>query len=205
MKRFFLIFSLLLLVAGAVFVALPVGEAADIYDGVVRLHILAVSDEEQDQANKLQVRDAILEAYSEDLNGLTSREEAETYLTGHLSDIEALATAKLSELGCEEKATVTLTNEYYPTREYESMRLPAGNYLSLRVILGEGKGKNWWCMIYPPLCTSSSRADEELVEAGFSKNQVRLLTDSEDGGTVVKFKIVETFSSLWQKVKGWFQ
>lgn len=193
-----------LLVTVGVSAAETFRDADAIYDGVVRLHILAASDGEKDQADKLAVRDAILASYSEDLNELTGKDEAKAFLSDRLEAIEALAKEVLISRGGNDRVEVTLTEEYYPTRDYESMRLPAGEYLSLRVILGEGEGHNWWCMVYPPLCTSSASADEELAQAGFSKSQVRLLTDSEDGACVMKFKIVETAASLWETVKGWF-
>ncbi len=185
-------------------VFLPLHGASAVYDGVIRLHVLAHSDSEEEQALKLKVRDAILSEIGEAANSRASKEEAECYLESMLPTIEALAEETVAKEGYDHDVRVTLCREYYPTREYEGMRLPAGEYVSLRVLIGEGAGKNWWCMVYPPLCTSSAEADEALSEAGFTPNQVRLLTDDEDTEYVVRFKIVETVSSAWKKVKGWF-
>ena len=203
-KHFLIVFSALLLPALMLSVFLPLHDASAVYDGVIRLHVLAHSDSEEEQALKLKVRDAVLSEIGAAANSRASKEEAECYLESMLSTIEAIAEETVAKAGYDHDVRVTLCREYYPTREYEGMRLPVGEYVSLRVLIGEGAGKNWWCMVYPPLCTSSAEADEALSEAGFTPNQVRLLTDDEDTEYVVRFKIVETVSSAWKKVKGWF-
>lgn len=203
-KHFLIIFSALLLPVLMLFVFLPLHDASAVYDGVIRLHVLAHSDDEEEQKLKLSVRDAILSAFGETINEGTSKEEAEEKLTSLLPEMEALAEKTVKESGYSHDVAVSLCREYYPTREYEGMRLPAGEYLSLRVVIGEGAGQNWWCMVYPPLCTSSAEAGEALSEAGFTPSQVRLLTEDEDKEYVVRFKIVESVSSAWKKVKGWF-
>lgn len=203
-KHFLIIFSALLLPVLMLFVFLPLHDASAVYDGVIRLHVLAHSDDEEEQKLKLSVRDAILSAFGETINEGTSKEEAEEKLTSLLPEMEALAEETVKESGYSHDVAVSLCREYYPTREYEGMRLPAGEYLSLRVVIGEGAGQNWWCMVYPPLCTSSAEAGEALSEAGFTPSQVRLLTEDEDKEYVVRFKIVESVSSAWKKVKGWF-
>ena len=203
-KHFLIIFSALLLPVLMLFVFLPLHDASAVYDGVIRLHVLAHSDDEEEQKLKLSVRDAILSAFGETINEGTSKEEAEEKLTSLLPEMEALAEKTVKDSGYSHDVAVSLCREYYPTREYEGMRLPAGEYLSLRVVIGEGAGQNWWCMVYPPLCTSSAEAGEALSEAGFTPSQVRLLTEDEDKEYVVRFKIVESVSSAWKKVKGWF-
>ena len=205
LKNFTVTFAILLLPALLLSFFLPLADAAEVYDGVIRLHVLAHSDDEKEQALKLCVRDAILHEMGTLFNGQSSKEGAEALLESSLDEVEKLAEKTLREKGCPHDVRVTLCKEYYPTREYEGMRLPAGEYLSLRVLIGDGVGQNWWCMVYPPLCTSSAEANEALSEAGFTPNQVRLLTDDEDGEYVIRFKIVETVSSLWEGVKGWFE
>lgn len=204
MKKFWIVFSVLLFPALFLSLLLPLHDASAVYDGVIRLHILADSDSEEEQALKLKVRDKLLAELGETINAQNSKEEAERFLNENLDHIRTLAEKTIREEGYEHTAAVTLCREYYPTREYEGMRLPAGEYLSLRVLIGSGEGQNWWCMVYPPLCTSASEAKEELSEAGFTPNQVRLLTDDESPEYVVRFKVAETISSLWKKVKGFF-
>lgn len=204
MKQFLIIFSFLLFPMLLITLFLPLHDVSAIYEGVIRLHVLADSDSEEEQALKLKVRDAILSGMGEEINSQSTREDAESFLNENLDRISTLAQETIASEGYDHDVTVTLCREYYPTREYEGMRLPAGEYLSLRVIIGSGEGQNWWCMVYPPLCTSAAEAKEELTEAGFTPNQVRLLTDDESPEYVVRFKVVETVSSVWKKVKGIF-
>ena len=203
-RRFLLIFSVLLLPTLLLSFLYTLQDARAVYDGVIRLHILAHSDEAEEQALKLKVRDAILDEMKDTLQGLSGRESAEKTLRESLDRVEAIAEEKVAEEGYKHSVRVLLCEEYYPTREYEGMRLPAGEYLSLRVLIGEGAGQNWWCMVYPPLCTSSAEAEDGLVEAGFSSDQVRLLTEDEDPKYVIRFKLAEVVSKAVKKVKGWF-
>ena len=92
---------------------------------------------------------------------------------------------------------MTLDREYYPTREYEGVSMPAGTYLSLRVMIGEAKGQNWWCVLYPPLCTSSAKPESTLKQAGFTPAQIRVLTEGESPRYKLKFKFLEFFESLF--------
>ena len=203
-KHFLIAFSALLLPMVMLFVFWPLHDAEAVYGGVIRLHVLAHSDEGAEQELKLSVRDAILSAFGEAINEGNSKDDAEKKLTDLLPAIEKLAEETVQRAGYSHDVSVSLCREYYPTREYESIRLPAGEYLSLRVVIGAGAGQNWWCMVYPPLCTSSAEAEEALSEAGFTPSQIRLLTEDEEKEYVVRFKVVESVSSTWKKVKGWF-
>lgn len=201
--RFLLLFSIFLLAMVIIYVAAAVSDAKAVYSDVVRLHILADSDDENEQALKLKVRDAILSEYGEALSQLKSTEAAKGMLTGEIDAVEALAERVVREAGYSHDVTVTFCREYYPTRVYDGFDLPAGEYTSLRVLIGSGEGKNWFCMVYPPLCTASAESDEALLEAGFSQSQVRLLTENE-GEYTLRFKVVETFADCVETVKGWF-
>ncbi|MDO4552217.1 MAG: stage II sporulation protein R [Bacillota bacterium] len=141
----------------------------------IRLHVIANSDSEADQDLKLEVRDAILEALDEGLaaeafaradggeTGAVSldKEEFEEYLTGQLGEIETLARQVVRENGCGYGAEAELTVCWIPEKTYESVTFPAGNYEALRVVLGEGGGQNWWCVLFPPLCLIGVDAPEE--------------------------------------------
>ncbi|MBQ7365069.1 MAG: stage II sporulation protein R [Clostridia bacterium] len=194
---------MLLPIAALIFTTVTVLHAREVYDGVLRLHILADSDSEKEQQLKLQVRDAILSRYSQTLAACESDREAEAFLEKELDAIRLLAQETVSREGACHTVDVSLTREYYPTRQYDGFTLPAGEYTSLRILIGSGEGKNWFCMVYPPICTASCEAEDAFVEAGFSKSQIRFLTEGEEGYTV-RFKIVEGAMSLWHKVKGWF-
>ena len=166
MKKWML-FALALLAAGMVSAAALQQEQRELSEKLIRLHVVANSDSQEDQAIKLQVRDAVLAA----ADGL-EEERLETALP----EIQQAAEACLRQLGREETVTVSLGMERFPTRMYDSFSLPAGTYRALRVTIGEGAGKNWWCVVFPSLCFRATAAEleEAAVSAGFRTAEVRL-------------------------------
>ena len=171
----------------------------ELADKVVRLHVLANSDSEEDQALKLQVRDAVLDRAEDLLAQPSSRAEAEGKLRGQLLEFERLAEAVVREAGYDYEVTAELTDTEFPTREYEDFTLPAGEYLALRILIGDAAGRNWWCVVFPPLCTAASAdVPASALAAGFTEDEVRLITE-EDRGYVLKFKAVEFWETLREK------
>ena len=171
----------------------------ELADKVVRLHVLANSDSEEDQALKLQVRDAVLDRAEDLLAQPSSRAEAEGKLRGQLLEFERLAEAVVREAGYDYEVTAELTDTEFPTREYEDFTLPAGEYLALRILIGDAAGRNWWCVVFPPLCTAASAdVPASALAAGFTEDEVRLITE-EDRGSVLKFKAVEFWETLREK------
>ncbi|MBR2381661.1 MAG: stage II sporulation protein R [Clostridia bacterium] len=174
---------------------LPIHGEEKIYESVVRLHVLANSDSDEDQALKLTVRDAILSYVSPLVIDSKSREEAIEILNGELTNIEKLAKNVVLEQGYGYSVEVTLTLEDYPTRNYEAMSFPAGEYVSLRVLIGEAEGENWWCVLFPPLCLSaaSEKAENEdaFIAVGLNSEQYKIITESEDATYYLRFKILE--------------
>ncbi len=166
----------------------------DIRQGVVRLHVLAHDDTREEQELKLAVRDAVLTAADGLLDGVESTAGALDTVAAALPRLEAAANACLAEWGSSHTAAVTLEPTYFTTRTYEAGTLPAGWYNALRVVIGDGAGRNWWCVVFPPLCLSSAvkpaRLDDVLDEeaAAVVENAPRY---------EVRFKVVE-----W--VSGWF-
>ena len=163
---------------------------------LIRLHVIAVSDTERDQAAKLRARDAILELLEPELLGIESRAEAEERIAVLLPAIEEAArgaaeTASGSELG----VAATLGREAYPTRYYDGFALPAGEYLSLRVVLGEGQGKNWWCVVFPPLCAAAAEGVAGVSGTGVLDDEDVALI-SEGDGYEIRFKILEIWGSV---------
>lgn len=201
-KRFYTVI-LILLVALMALSLLPIHGESEIYDTVVRLHVLANSDSEEDQALKLKVRDAVLEVTAPLLEDVDSRDEAESILNTHMSDIQAAAEAVVAAEGFNQSVTVTLGMETYPTRTYESCAFPAGTYLSLRVCLGAAEGQNWWCVLFPPLCLSAASAEKKIsdeeafVSVGLSKDQYGIITETENTKYKIRFKLLEI-------IEGWF-
>lgn len=171
----------------------------ELADKVVRLHVLANSDSEEDQALKLLVRDAVLDRAEDLLAQTSSRAEAEGKLRGQLLEFERLAEAVVREAGYDYEVTAELADTEFPTREYEGFTLPAGEYLALRILIGEAAGRNWWCVVFPPLCTAAtSDVPASAMAAGFAEDEVRLITE-EDRGYVLKFKVVEFWETLREK------
>lgn len=190
MKRLIIFTAALLAALTATAAALQLDQQT-LAGKLIRLHVVANSDSEQDQAVKLQVRDAVLEV-TKDLD----REELEQALP----NIQAAAEACLRELGCRDAVTVTLGQERFPTRLYENFSLPAGVYTALRVTIGEGEGQNWWCVAFPSICFRATTADLEAaaVSAGFTGEEIALITEANEG-YVLKFKLLE----LLDRLKAW--
>ena len=171
----------------------------ELADKVVRLHVLANSDSEEDQALKLKVRDVVLERATAILEQSADRREAESRLRGELLELERIAAEEIAAEGYNYPVTVELENTDFPTKEYDGFTLPAGEYLALRVIIGEGQGQNWWCVVFPPLCTAASAdVPASALAAGFSEEEVNLITE-ENQGYVLKFKAVEGWETLKEK------
>lgn len=170
---------------------------------VLRLHVVANSDSGEDQAVKLQVRDAVLAQAQPLLDGVLDSEQAETVLLPHLDTLEQTAAEVLRATGHGDEVDVVITDQWFPTRVYDSFSLPAGQYRALKVVIGEGKGQNWWCVVFPPLCMAS--VTEEVAAAaaqsGLTAQQVALIT-GQDESYVLKFKLVEWWEELLRKLQG---
>ena len=188
----------LFLASGAL--ALQTGD--QLAEKVVRLHVLANSDSQEDQTLKLQVRDKILERAEALLEQSANRQEAEALLRGQLLELESIAAEEIRANGYEYDVDVRLENTAFPTREYDGFTLPAGNYLALRVIIGAGEGKNWWCVVFPPLCTAASGSvPETALAAGLTEDQVGLITEDSQG-YILKSKAVEWWQQLRAALDG---
>lgn len=174
---------------------IPSKDECEIYNSTVRLHVLANSDSEADQALKLKVRDKIVERMSS--YNAKSKEEALEYIENDMDKLKEIAEECIKNEGFNNPVTIEIGEESYPTREYEDFALPAGKYTSLRVIIGNGEGQNWWCVLYPPLCTSYAiEYDDDSVDVGFTKEQYNFITGN-DKEYKVKFKLLEMASQAF--------
>ena len=195
MPKKFYVAIVILLVTMMALSFLPVHGEREVYDTVVRLHVLANSDSEADQALKLKVRDAVLAASAPLVQDCTTQAEAVETLTAHLTDLEAAASAVISSEGYDYPVTVLLGEEDYPTRTYESCAFPAGTYVSLRVLIGSGEGQNWWCCLFPPLCLSAATAksdnEDAFIQVGLTKDQYGIITETGKTKYKVRFKLLE--------------
>ena len=164
------------------------GRQSAISSKLVRLHVVAASDEEAEQALKLRVRDAVLEYLSPRLMGASDSGQARAILRQELAGIRLAA-----ESAAEGRpVTVALSRESYPTKSYEGFTLPAGKYESLRITLGEGKGHNWWCIVFPPVCHFASQSD--MVERQLGEEDFRLVSEGE--GYELRFRVLELWGEL---------
>ncbi len=164
--------------------------------GIVRLHIVANSDSDRDRLLKLYVRDEILEKTRADF---TKKADVEKNLAAY----KEIAEATLRRYGCDDSVRVEYGSFSFPTKHYSSLSLPAGNYDAVRIILGNGEGKNWWCVLFPPLCfvdgTTDAAATKEKMREILSESDYELVTAQGAGGRVpvnIKFKIAEFYGKI---------
>ena len=198
------IWEIALLIGMAVFLisgAVSLQNRDQLADKVVRLHILANSDSEEDQALKLRVRDRVLERATELLEQTGDRREAADVLQSHLPELERIAAEEISDCGYEYDVTAEVANTMFPTKEYDGFTLPAGEYLALRIIIGEGNGHNWWCVVFPPLCTTAAAdVPASALAAGFDEEEVAPVTE-ENEGYMLKFKAMEWWEAIREKIE----
>ena len=173
-------------------------EQAALADSVIRLHVIANSDSQSDQTLKLQVRDRILTEAAALYQPGDDLHQVRRAMEENLTILAAAGQEVVEEQGYDYPVSASLERTWFPTKKYTDFALPAGNYTALRIVVGEGKGENWWCVAFPPLCLGSvSETVEEAAAAGnFTPDQVALIT-GESGGYVVKFKAIE----LWEEFK----
>ncbi len=173
---------------------------AELSGALLRLHIIANSDSEADQAVKLQIRDAITEAFQDDFSAAADKDAACALAEALLPEAEAIANHVLEEQGFSERASASLTFCYFPEKTYGDMTFPAGYYDALRITIGEAKGQNWWCVLYPPLCftdvsASVPESSKVLLQNNLSVKAYESLTFSADTNTHAQNSTSEAQSS----------
>ena len=187
-----------LLIVTLLIVALPTDAEAEIYEDTIRLHILANSNTPEDQNLKIAIRDKLLTKYGAVLQQSGSFSGAKCLAEELLPEIERDAEKWIEELGYSYSVSASIDIEWYETRDYENISLPCGYYTSLRILIGEGAGKNWWCVMYPPLCTElateSAPEDDGLID--YSNEEILLI---KGGSYRIKFKILEELSRTFAK------
>ena len=205
-KILYLCFGLFLTVA--ILGLLPIHGEEGLYDKVLRLHVIANSDSEEDQSLKLKVRDAVIDEVRSILEGCEDREEAMERLSDpeNQSSIEEAARMRIENEGYSYPVTVTLCRETYPTKNYESFCFPSGEYASLKVEIGESEGRNWWCVLFPRLCLDAasetaggSSNEEAFISAGFTPEQYKIVTESEGTQYEIRFKLLEVIKEAISK------
>ncbi|MBE6577093.1 MAG: stage II sporulation protein R [Ruminococcaceae bacterium] len=180
---------------------MPVHGEEKIYDSVMRLHVIANSDSNEDQALKLCVRDAILSRSDLISADCADLEEAKERTLANLEEIQKCAKAEVERLGYSYEVEVRLCEEDYPTKTYGSLCFPSGKYLSLQVLIGEAKGENWWCVLFPPLCldaASKAQTNEDaFIAVGLTPEQYKVITETKEPAYEARFKILEALEEAF--------
>lgn len=181
---------------------LPIHGEGEIYDTVVRLHVIANSDSEEDQTLKLKVRDRIIEVVDPAVRNCRSQSEAIAAIGGIMGDIQAAAEDVIEAEGFDYSVSVVITEEQYPTKNYESCAFPEGEYVSLQVKIGESEGENWWCCLFPPLCLSAAtdeKSNEDaFISVGLTDEQYKIITETNSPKYRVRFKILEVVKKIFK-------
>ncbi len=188
----FIINTVLVLCITIVIAVIPTEAESQIYADTLRLHILANSDSAEDQEIKLQIRDRLLEKYGDMLKSSKDKADAEERIESMQEAVKLDVDKWISELGKNYTAEVVIGEEWYDTRVYEDFTLPCGYYTSLRVMLGDASGKNWWCVMYPPLCLDIATSESKN---GYTDSENKLICS---GKYEVKFKILELMSETFR-------
>lgn len=160
---------------------------------VLRLHVLANSDSDEDQALKLKVRDAVLQEGKDIFSGEMNVHNAEEKIACKKEMLIKRAQSVIDENGFDYGVDVVVTDEYFQTRSYGELTLPAGRYTAVKVTLGEAQGHNWWCVMFPPLCLPAAQEKTD-VDMYLDKNEVKLVKSNPEYD--VRFKIVEWYEKI---------
>lgn len=170
-------------------------QCGNIRNKMLRMHVIANSDTDEDQALKLQVRDAVLLAGNEIFDGSVTSDEAKDKIAPHIKHLESVALETVKNKGYDYDVKITVEKEYFNTRTYDnSITLPAGYYTAVKVVIGEGKGQNWWCVMFPPMCLPTAVAECEISDV-LTDVETEIVTESEK--YKIRFKIVEFLEEIF--------
>ncbi len=172
---------------------------SEISENILRLHIIANSNSEYDQALKIKVRDEIVKQASSLFSNSLSIEETKEIAKSSLDLFEEIALNTLKSENCSDTVHAEIGNFSFPTKSYGSVVLPSGSYDAVRIVIGEGKGENWWCVMYPPLCLVDGVVEmkpesKAYLKENLSEEEFSLITESEAPEFEIKFKLLELFS-----------
>lgn len=170
-------------------------QCESIREKMLRMHVIANSDSEEDQQLKLKVRDAVLSAGKEVFDGSVTAIEAKEKITPYIDYLENIALETIKNEGFDYNVKITVEREYFNTRTYEnSVTLPAGYYTAVKVIIGEGKGQNWWCVMFPPMCLPTAVAECEISDV-LTDDETEIVTETDK--YKFRFKIVEILEEIF--------
>jgi stage II sporulation protein R len=201
---------IVMLVAGLVLTTYSDNLNEGLSENLIRLHVLANSDSEEDQALKRDVRDVVLKYMKEKLENSDDKNKTKNIIVKDIDKIKEIAKKEIVRQGKNYNVTATMGNFPFPTKAYGDVTLPAGYYEALRIVIGEGDGANWWCVLFPPLCfvdaTHGTVPDDvkEKLKKSLSEEEYNILTtsDSDDVPVKVKFKLLEVIQGSKIKFSG---
>lgn len=185
---------ILTIIFGIVMFCTYTADNANQHEGIIRLHVIANSNTASDQGIKLKVRDAIIK-HMQSRDDISTRRDMEEYITANTDRLERIAEGVVASEGRDDNVKASLGIRYIPEKTYGGTTFPAGNYEALDIKIGEGKGENWWCVLFPPLClldegtdsTGSSDGSQDLVEngapAGYDKEELAESIQADDSLT----------------------
>ncbi len=178
---------------------LPIHGEAEIYDSVLRLHVVANSDSDADQSLKLAVRDKIIAGTRSLFSDADTLEKTTAIVDAHMEDIYNIAKEEIVAKGYDYEVEIRLGKEQYPRKTYASLCFPAGEYLSLQVLIGKAEGQNWWCVLFPPLCLDAasevSTNEDAFISVGLTGEQYKIITETKNPTYKARFKLLEVIEN----------
>lgn len=169
------------------------GDCESVRESCFRLHIIANSNTDEDQSLKLLVRDSVLQNTKDIFNSAQNKDEAVLLCKENISEIEKISNSVIKENGYDYKIKIEVGKSFFPTRTYENYTLPAGKYDALRIIIGNGEGKNWWCVMFPSLCLPAAKKKNSLSDV-LTKDEIALIESNPK--YEIRFWIIEKIESL---------
>ena len=200
MKKLKIVFVLLILFSIFIFVSAysyVLAISDNLYNSVFRLHVIANSDSEKDQNLKYIIRDNLINYMNKNCKNLTSKEDVVIYAKNNLDEIKKIAEKTIKEYGLDYPVNIEIGKFNFPTKSYGDISFPSGFYDALEVKIGKASGKNWWCVMFPPLCfvdTSTgivSDSSKKSLQKTLSKENYKIISENDNTDITIKFKIIE--------------
>ncbi len=181
MRKLFQRIAICCLISALCWCTFLIADRKKLNDGLIRFHVVAHSDSQEDQAIKRNIRDVVLKSMQADIQKISDTDKARQYLQENLPKIQQLVDQTLENIGFDGGSHVSFCKEAFGIRHYDTFSLPAGVYDSLRIVIGDGCGKNWWCVSFPTLCVPATTEGftDTAVSAGFSKPLAQALSGNE--------------------------
>lgn len=208
-------FSILIIIIICILLVLPINNSVkgsvtqeDIAKKIIRFHVVANSDSDKDQQLKLKIRDEILKFIEPKLKKSNSLEESRNILKSNNNEMKKIAEEIIKNNNFNYSVKTSLCKDNFPVKEYGNIVLPAGEYEAYKIIIGNGKGKNWWCVMFPPLCfiditkgeVSTKETSDEMRRV-LTEDEYSIVDNTEESTVILKSKVLEIFNSIFKVSK----